>query len=255
MKSEAYTTWLNNEYTLWQNALKEAPFYKFKHHPAVIRMIGLTDLHREFIPLIEHIDLPWQQLEAIDQIGSPQYTVDINGVKLSGVCLRFIYYANKVLDSVKDMPVIKLAEIGGGYGGFCAVFYTIAAYRNINIPEYLIFDLPDVLNFQHKYMRATIGDLPDKMGWVKFFYSPDLSKFKNINIDYVASFYALGEFDTPTKNAYIENIIANVPHGLILWNPHSGSDNSLDLLRRYHPSIKVKQEYPLTAINNLEVTW
>ena len=158
MENKDYTNWLNNEYTLWQNALKEAPFYKFKHHPAVIRMIGLADLHLEFVPLIEHLDLPWQQLESIDQIGSPQYTVDINGVKLSGVCLRFIYYANRVLDSVKNMTEIKLAEIGGGYGGFCAVVHLVARHRGIKIKQYTIYDLVPVQEFQEKYLKQIVKE-------------------------------------------------------------------------------------------------
>lgn len=255
MESKDYTQWLNNEYTLWQNALKEAPFHKFKHNPAVIRMIGLTDLHREFIPLIEHLDLPWKELEATDQIGSPQYTVDINGVKLSGVCLRFIYYANRVLNVIDKMDSKRLAEIGAGYGGFYSVMALLAAHRNITIDHYTIFDLPEVLNFQSKYLRSFAYNNRPLVDNVSFMHSPDLSKFSNISHDYIMSFYALGEFDDATKNSYIENIISNVAQGLIIWNPHSGSDSSLDLLHSYHPSIKVKQEYPLTSINNQEVTW
>lgn len=255
MENKAYITWLNNEYTLWQNALKEAPFHKFKHHPAVIRMIGLTDLHQEFIPLIEHLDLPWQQLEATDQIGSPQYTVDINGVKLSGVCLRFIYYANTVLNVIEKMDSKRLAEIGAGYGGFYSVLALLAAHRNITIDHYTIFDLPDVLNFQSKYLRSfAVNDVP-LVDNVSFMHSPVLSKFSNISHDYIMSFYALGEFDDATKNSYIENIISNVARGLIIWNPHSGSSDSLDQLRIHHPNIKVQPECPLTSPNNLQVTW
>lgn len=254
METKAYTTWLNNEYTLWQNALKDAPFHKFKHHPAVIRMIGLTDLHREFIPLIQHLDLPWQQLEAIDQIGSPQHTVNINGVKLSGVCLRFIYYAHQVLDTIEKYEQKRLVEIGGGYGGFCAIIHALAIHRKIQIDNYIIYDLPEVQEFQIKYIRQTFEYIGVSHKEVIFPYCFKPHLFER-NSDFAMSFYALGEFDTPTKNDYIENIIAKVPRGLILWNPHSGSDSSLDLLRRYHPTINVKPEHPLTSPNNQEVTW
>lgn len=254
MENETYTRWLNNEYTLWQAALKQSSIYSFKRHWHVIRMMGLEDQHLQFIPLIKDMDLPWQQLEAIDQIGSPIEPVDINGVKLSGVCLRFIYYANKVLNTVANYPEIRLAEIGGGYGGFCAVIQTIGLHKGI-IPHYTIYDLPEVLNFQKKYLRETLGAGLINIEKIKFMYAPDLSKFASPQHNFIMSFYALGEFDTPTKNAYIENIISNVPHGLVIWNPHSGSDDSLMWFRRHQPNIKVQPEFPLTSINNQEVTW
>ncbi len=250
-----YNTWLNNEYALWQSALQEIPFHKFKHHPQVIRMMGLEDDHLQFVPLIKNLPLPWEELQTIDQIGSPQQTIEVNGVKLSGVCLRFIYYADKVLDQVKDPGNIRLAEIGGGYAGFYAVICAIAFHRKMWLEEYAIFDLPQVLDFQAKYIRAVVDSgaiVPNKMN---FYYSPDLSIFKNLKLDYIMSFYALGEFADKAKGDYIEHIISKVPHGLILWNPHSGSGNSLDLLRSHRHNITVEPEYPLTSENNLQVSW
>lgn len=254
MENKKHTAWLNYEYSQWEKSLNNIDFYKFKQHQAVIRMIGLEDLHLPFITLIADLDLPWQQLEAIDKVGSPKQTVDINGVKLTGVCLRFIYYANKVLDTIKHYPSKSLVEIGCGYGGFCATIQVIAKHKKIKLDSYFMFDLPDVLNFQAKYLSEVLYNTGIRYENIRYLYSSDAMKFK-INADYLMSFYALGEFDNDTKANYINSIVADVPHGLLLWNPHSGANASTDLLKAVHPTINVKQEYPLTSIDNKEVTW
>jgi hypothetical protein len=167
--------------------------------------------------------------------------------------MRFIYYANKVLDIIEHYPSKSIVEIGAGYGGFCATIQIIARHRAIKLDSYFIFDLPNVLNFQRHYLRETI--VANKyFDNIKYMYAADVARFK-ITSDFAISFYALGEFDDATKKSYIENIISNVAHGLVIWNPHSGSGDSLDLLRSHQPNIKVQTEFPLTSINNQEVTW
>lgn len=256
MENKAYTTWLNNEYALWEQALNEAPFYQFKRNPQVQRMMGLMDEHLPFKPLIENLDLPWKQLEAIDQIGSPPVQVEVAGVKISGIGMRFIYYANKVLDSVQNMPSIHMAEIGGGYGGFCAIVHILARHRGLSIQEYTIYDLSPVQKFQEKYLKGIIKEYSHKGIRNLFFPCPIIHFYiRGQEPNFIMSFYAIGEFDDNRKNDYIESVISKVPAGMIIWNPHSGSSDSLDLLRKHQTNIKVQPEYPLTSPNNLQVTW
>ena len=75
-------------------------------------------------------------------------------------------------------------------------------------------------------------------------------------IDYLVSFYALGEFPAELKKQYIENVIAKVPHGFIIWNPHFGPDDEgIELIKKVQPNVQITKEDPLTAEFNLEIKW
>jgi hypothetical protein len=218
--------WLDNEYEQWIKALQESTVHNFKNHPMVKRMLG--EIPRElFAPLVglgihDHITLG-----IIDNIGKTE-----RSSVLPGTALRMIYYAKKVL-AMKPSSII---EIGGGVGEFCAILYALG-YEG----AYNIADLLEVKEFQYKYLAEVTRQtgLRIDCDWNPTPPTPDLC----------LSFYALGEFDDKTKEFYIDNVVKRCKSGLILWNPHSGATKEVPF------ACTIAPEYPLTAPDNLQLTW
>lgn len=215
----SYTEWLNNEYGQWVRALQESTVDNFKQHPMVKRMLGNID--------------DGEYVEFIKDIGKEQFVLtakinEIGGAYLGG-WYRFIYYAKKVL---QDNPT-AIVEIGGGVGQFYAVLRALG-YKG----SYFIYDLPEVKEFQRKYLdRVTeLTGLNTDLG--------NLHAYQ-----YCVSFYALGEFDDELKRRYIEGVVKNCKHGLIIWNPHSGASEEIGF------DCKIEDEFPLTSLNNKMLTW
>jgi len=259
-----YNDWVNYEYDLWKSELKklsEDPelFKNFKQNDQVKRMLGSSDLFGPFLERIKDKDFPWKEIERIDQIGNPTHTVDVNGCKISGICLRYLYYADKVLNDLNinkyDHYDLNFVEIGGGYGGFASCIDALSTYHNcIRFYLYGIFDIPQVQNFQEKYFETVIKNQYWGAG-IQDTYFPQINSVMP-KIDYLVSFYALGEFPAELKKQYIENVIAKVPHGFIIWNPHFGPDDEgIELIKKVQPNVQITREDPLTAEFNLEIKW
>jgi hypothetical protein len=255
-----YNDWVNYEYDLWKNELKklsEDPelFKNFKQNDQVKRMLGSSDLFGPFFERIKDKDLPWKEIEKIDQIGNPTHVIDVNSYKISGICLRYIYYADKVLNELKEFDSrldLNMLEIGGGYGGFASVLNCLLKFANKQIDLYGIFDLPEVQDFQSFYLAKTVMH---SYGINDFFF-PKVLTFIGTDFNYLVSFYALGEFPAELKKHYIKNVIAKVPHGFIVWNPHFGPDDEgIELIKRVQPNVQITKEDPLTAEFNLEIKW
>jgi hypothetical protein len=252
-----YKKWVDNEYTSWEKSLvdiikSENDFSNFKSNDWVKRMVGVSSLDGRFIP--ENSDLPWEEIQKIDQIGNPQETERVLRIyDISTISLRYVHYANKILNIIKNYPEIRIVEIGGGYGGMCAILNCIAKYRKIKIGSYAIYDLKGVQEFQNYYLKKINQTTDIGIRSVDFLDSSNLDLFTE-SYNYVISFYALGEFDDTTKHDYINKVISKVKNGFILWNPHRSKDEIGEkLLLNHHPNAVVKKEDPLTSDHNLEI--
>ena len=117
--------WLDNEYSMWVDALQESTVHNFKEHEMVKRMLS-EDIK---FPAGKRPNLSLETLELvtrIDQIGR-------SSTDITDVCWRMLYYANLVL---RREP-ISLVEIGGGIGEFYALIRALG-YKG----DYFIYDLP-----------------------------------------------------------------------------------------------------------------
>lgn len=219
-----YKQWLDNEYQMWIEALKESTVYNFKEHPMVKRMLGETEWPVEFRPV-----LPAYQeglILAIDCLGYQDSTYEI-----SDTGWRMVYYAKKVLEHNPQ----SIVEIGGGAGQFYATLSALG-WRG----DYWIYDLPEVKQFQYKY-------LAEIMYMIKLPLSQtDIGAWDN---PFCISFYALGEFDDKLKQEYIDRVVSRCPHGFIVWNPHSGASPEINF------PCTIIDEYPLLAEGNKQLEW
>jgi len=252
-----YLDWVSNEYNLWSNFLQKCKgdnFLNFKSQEQIIRMVGASSLEGLFSSRLQDYGFRWEEIEQIDNIGNPPQTENIGNSKISTITLRYLYYANIILDKIKENSEIRIVEIGGGYGGFCSIMDYLANFRRIKIDHYSIYDLPGVQSFQKYYLNEVI-DFNKEFGIknLGFLDSQNLNLFTNDH-NYLISFYALGEFDEKTKYNYIDKVVSKVDHGFILWNPHLDHDPiGEEMLRKYHPYLKMKKEDPETSSFNMEI--
>lgn len=217
--TSSHKDWLNNEYSQWIKALEESTVDNFGEHPMVKRMLGNVDMQvfHEEIESMEQEE--WNTLYDIQCIG---------GDWLGGIMARMIYYAQQVLQQNPK----AICEIGGGVGQFYAVLRALG-YTG----TYFIYDLPEVVEFQKKYL----AEVEKRTGLN--------TKQVFCGFDFCVSFYCLGELDDDTKKKYIEEVVKKCPHGLIVWNAHSGASDEITF------PCKIEPEYPLTAPNNKLLTW
>jgi hypothetical protein len=210
--------WVHNEYRLWIDALKESTVENFGENLMVKRMLG--EIWGDTFPLLCTPPLEYQ-MERILKIASL-------GGEFLGNTWRMVYYAQKVL---KANPS-HICEIGGGVGQMYAVLRALG-YEG----KYFIFDLPEVKEFQRKYL----DEVTKRTG-----LNTDLEYG---DFDFCYSGYAWGEFDEETKEWYRLEIIKETPHGLIIFNPHSGASKEIGF------DCRVEDEYPLTSPGNKLLTW
>lgn len=216
-----HADWLAAEYAAWVQALAECDVTNFKQHPGVTRMLGEVDpdLYASLLPSLPSI------LHVVDSLGYP------GGRKgLSGVCLRMAYWGLRVLEQKPS----AIVEIGGGVGQQFAVLRALG-YRG----RYYIMDLPAVQQFQLHYLAQI-----ERETGLSFQQHPQRPPF-----DFVLSCYALGEFDDATKDRYIQDVVRQSRHGLVVWNPHSGASPDISF------PCQVEDEHPQTYPGNKVLTW
>ena len=216
--------WLNNEYDLWVKPLQESTVDDFGSHPMVKRMLGVPQLH---IYPDRYYTYP-NEFPSVDVYYTLHDIKRIGGDAMDGLFNRWIYYAQKVIAAKPKFIV----EIGGGVGQFYAVLRALG-YKG----GYYIYDLPEVQEFQRKYLdRVTeLTGLDTSLSFPEH--------------QYCVSLYALGEFDDELKAWYVENVVKECEHGLVVWNPHSGASDAIGW------ECNVEDEYPLTSPGNKLLTW
>ena len=213
--------WVDNEYQQWIKALQESTVDNFGSHPMVKRMLGeVGEVDKR---IYNHLlgEIPVRDILVV---------CDIMGIggDFTNNSYRFVYYAYKVL---ANNPT-SIVEIGGGVGQFYAVL-RVLGYKG----KYFIYDLPEVKEFQRKYLDR-VTELTGLNTDLEF-----------TNFDYCVSFYALGELDDETKEWYVESVVKQTPHGMIVWNPHSNASKEINF------PCKIEPEYPLTHPDNKFCVW
>ncbi len=164
-----YEEWLKNEYEMFEDALEECAsieekFLNFKSNKQIQKMLsssGIND-YTEFVDIVKNLDIPIEEIKEIDSIGNPIIGYNINGTYLSGITLRYIFYANKIVEIFEQKEELKndirIVEIGAGYGGFCAILDAIAKYKKIKIVDYATMDLKKAQVFQEHYIKKSLKD-------------------------------------------------------------------------------------------------
>lgn len=185
-----------------------------------------------------------------DKVGKPRvYEYDGIG-KFSPTTLRYIKVAYDLERLFGNQKISRVVEIGAGYGGQFAILQRLR-----KIPDYLIFDLPEVQILIAKYL----GKL--EIGVVQFPKFPP-NEFDKSPIDLVISNYAFSELPREVQTVYLEKVCKYARNGYLIMN--SGISNftgrsdgklRLEEIRRYIPNIQIHPEKPSTGPDNYLLYW
>jgi putative sugar O-methyltransferase len=148
--------------------------------------------------LLVHLD----EFKKNDLIGNPiKFNYDEFG-EINPTTLRYIKFAGDIQKTFGDINNVNLVEIGAGYGGLVRVLNVIYNFKAITL-----FDLPEALNLQKKYLNEF--DITPKT----YTYNDKFSVGKNT---LVISNYAWCECDKKTRDIYVDKIINKVDYNFLV---------------------------------------
>ncbi len=154
-----------------------------------------------------------KQLALFKESDFAQLDIDCYQFNCSSNTLGHLFYAAKVLENKKDLPINTIVEFGSGYGNLAHIFKTI-------LPDSTIFliDLPEVLAIQLLFLKATMPNVP------VYFHSEACATYQEkaihllpihlikqltINTDLFISTFALSESTQTIQRLVIKNNFFN----------------------------------------------
>jgi len=126
--------------------------------------------------------------------------------------LLYILQGLNAMHKFKHNQFNKIVEIGPGYGALCIIMDALC-----NFKEYVIVDLPDVVELNKKYLV----NFPEIYKKVTFIPCNELTNISNI--DLVISAAAISECNTDTQLNYFDKIIKNSTFAYLTYNRHNES--------------------------------
>lgn len=135
-----------------------------------------------------------------DDYGNPiKYLFD--GVEISPSTLRYIKTLGDLHHFFGSLDGMKITEIGGGYGGLCKLIHDVYSPAS-----YSIFDLPEVLQLQKKFLS--------KFSISTLLYPEPVSK----DSDLVIAMYSWSELSNELQIEYLEKVIKSARNCYIMLN-------------------------------------
>lgn len=136
--------------------------------------------------------------------------------KCSANSIKYVYHANLILKHLQELQEspVRIAEIGGGYGGLAIALLHYAPKYSIEIKEYNLVDLEEAIKLQELYLKDQLGDISmfqfhDAISFGSTIQGSDL---------YLIGIYSLGEFMYDIQTEYINTLFPKVSHGFLNWN-------------------------------------
>jgi hypothetical protein len=232
-------------------------FQAFRRHPAYALVDGLhPGLGQEYIDIALRADpsivshLP--DFRRSDDVGGP-ILYQVAGIgRFSPSTLRYIKVAVDLKLMFGSLDGMRIAEIGGGYGGQCRALHVL----NRGIESYTIYDLPEPMALARRFL-TTLG-----LGNVKF---QDLQTAKPISYDLVISNYAFGELTKETQDTYLDRVITGSTRGYVIYNAlafesvHPGFTYTKQEILQRIPEAKVVEAPHMPApdgrVGNVLIYW
>jgi len=176
------------------------------------RQVGVENIHRikeHHSHCINLIQDKLEQFKENDIFGNPQI---LNFQIFGDICPNTIKYIKNTLDvklMLGDIVPKKIVEVGGGFGGLCKTMSVL-----YNFDEYILIDLPDVLELCKKYLN-NFPNIKDK---IKYITTEEFNNIEEISCDLFISDAALAELDRDFQIEYIDKILLNSKFAYIVWN-------------------------------------
>lgn len=240
---DAYINTIKNELN------KNSELWNFKrdaNYRAILEHVNLSQA-------LSYIELCFKEFDADkksewvdifkknDMYGNPiQENLGNNIGNFSPSNARYLYHSLLTLKHLQSLEIKNIVEIGGGYGGLCLYINSLSN----NTYNYSIFDLPEVMLLQAKYLTAHNiqcnfldfhSQLPDKF--------------------YLISNYCYSEIPDLSIRKKYQNVIDRSDAGFMLWNADAMKSGASISETFANKNIITNIENPLTAPGNLEIYW
>ena len=177
-----------------------------------------------------------------DFYGKPNKVMFKDFTYCSPTNLRYILHSLLILSYAKscNLDSLDIIEIGGGYGGLCFFINNLSKFFDINVNTYTIFDLPEPLLLQQKYLNKL------DVNNVNYY---EINNFKDLKPNsFLVSNYAFSEIPFNLQQEYTNKVLnPYVSYGFMAWNyieVYKFIDSKL---------INKIKEFPLTGSNNFYV--
>lgn len=200
---------------------------------------------------IEHkVQLNWTRILRNDTLGRPtKFLYQITGygkMKISPTTLRYVCLGMKALAHMKNkhMRFVNLIEVGGGYGGQCYMFHCLAEAYQIEILNYTIFDLPEVLTLQQKYL-SRLFCRGNELHHIHFL-NPWQKHMTWHDSAFLFSSYALAELSPKNRALYYSLLRGHVQHGYVIWNSSDSPEDNFYHMANGKTHVEWQEEKPKT---------
>lgn len=168
-----------------------------------------------------------------DLIGDPKTFMYPIG-EMSPTTLRYIKTLGDIDKFFGPLDEMRIAEIGGGYGGLCKIIHD--RYKP---KEYIIYDLPVAQALQEKFLSKF--DVP--CGF------PNLQN-EAPEIDLLIAMYSWSELSHDLQNEYLTKVISKAKNCYIMLN--YDMDYSYQLLKDAFPNAEITDHNLFYDYNNTE---
>jgi putative sugar O-methyltransferase len=183
-----------------------------------------------------------------DGVGGPKLAYFWRIGWISPTTLRYIKVASDLECMFGSLDNKKIVEIGGGYGGQCAILKA-----RFSIADYTLIDLPSTLSLAREYLRQLNVSDVNFQPW---------TSLTSITSDLVISSYALSEITREGQEHYVRNVLSHARRGYLLWNENGLPYGSMtaEEMASLIPGSKITRSTPPllkidVACNVVLITW
>jgi putative sugar O-methyltransferase len=184
-----------------------------------------------------------------DSFGNPYRYKYSEKLCISPTTLRYIYTAIDIERTIGLGRNESVVEIGVGYGGQAAVLESLYKVSN-----YDAFDLPEVISLANVYLKKINSRIR--------FDSRDIHRAQDKVWDIAISNYAFSELNKDLQIRYLGSILSKTSRGYMIMNSgrlnasgRSNSKLSVNEITEFLPTLRIKEENPLTGPDNYVIYW
>ena len=192
-------------------ARSDAVFATFKRDPVYVNVLehvtceqGGRYLQR-LLQQSRELEAMLPVFKANDRLGDPVRCEYEGHGAFSPTTLRYAKVLSDLLSLFGTLDGLRIAEIGGGYGGQCLLISLIAEPAS-----YSLIDLHSVLDLQEVYLRK------HAVRGVRFIAADRVPK--RDTYDLVISNYAFSECTRAMQETYMNRVVQRSPRGYMAYN-------------------------------------
>jgi hypothetical protein len=167
-----------------------------------------------------HLLESMKEFKGSDTVGGPA-TFLIGPHLISPTTLRYIKTTGDLEKFFGPLDGMRIAEIGGGYGGLCKIIHDV-----FKPSKYIIYDLPEVQKLQSKFL--------EKFAVKQVFYDSELIAPP---IDLLIAMYSWSELSHDLQKEYLTNVISKAKNCYIMLN--YDMEYSYQLLKDAFPNAEI----------------